>query len=163
MKIMVFTEGTLTMAKCGKGVSREERVEQVKQGLPDVDDFKTYVPVENAVDKLKTWMREGAAICYLTSRRDPAEVQLVKDTLNKYFFPDGEVYFCKVDEDYGDVALRVMPDALIEDDCESIGGEAEMTYPKLPAEERAQIKSIIVKEFEGIDNLPGDLNELTSL
>lgn len=32
-----------------------------------------------------------------------------------------------------------MPDVIMEDDCESIGGEAEMIYPQLHSEERNRI------------------------
>lgn len=161
MKIMIFTEGTLTMALSGKDVSREERVEQVKNGLPEVDDFSTYIPVGNAVNKLNTWKHQGAEICYLTSRRDLSEVLIVRDTLKRYAFPEGEVYYRENGENYGDAASRVMPDILIEDDCESIGGEVEMTYPMLPPKVQSQIKSIVVKEFGGIDSLPDDLKELS--
>ena len=50
-------------------------------------------------------------------------------------------------EEYKDVAERVMPDVLIEDDCESIGGEIEMSYPHIKDELRARIRSVVVKEF----------------
>lgn len=53
-----------------------------------------------------------------------------------------------------------MPDILIEDDCGSIGGEPEMTYPHIDPKKKRQIKSIVVKEFSGIDNLPDKLEEL---
>ena len=52
--------------------------------------------------------------------------------------------------------MRVMPDILIEDDCESIGGTFEMIYPNIRSELRFKIKSIVVKEFEGIDRLSDD-------
>ncbi len=47
-----------------------------------------------------------------------------------------------------------MPGIIIEDDCESIGGEVEITYPHIKSELKARIQSIVVKEFSGIDNLP---------
>lgn len=47
----------------------------------------------------------------------------------------------------------MIPDILIEDDCESIGGEKEMVYPHIKDELKSKIKSIVVKEFEGIDHL----------
>lgn len=53
-----------------------------------------------------------------------------------------------------------MPDIFIEDDCESIGGEVEMTYPYINPEIQKKIHSIIVKEFEGIDHLPSSIVEL---
>jgi len=53
-----------------------------------------------------------------------------------------------------------MPDILIEDDCESIGGESEMTYPHIREDLKQKIKSIVVKEFQGIDHLPDSLTAL---
>jgi hypothetical protein len=58
------------------------------------------------------------------------------------------------------VAERTLPDILIEDDCECIGGESEMTYPHIRQELKSMIKSIVVKEFSGIDHLPDALSEL---
>lgn len=58
------------------------------------------------------------------------------------------------------VAENLVPDILIEDDCESIGGEKEMTYPNIKDELKNKIKSIVVKEFKGIDHLPDDIEEL---
>ncbi|OGE71166.1 hypothetical protein A2617_01400 [Candidatus Daviesbacteria bacterium RIFOXYD1_FULL_41_10] len=57
---------------------------------------------------------------------------------------------------------NVLPDILIEDDCESIGGEIEMCYPNIKPEIKEKIKHIIVKEFQGIDHLPDNLDELDS-
>ena len=53
-----------------------------------------------------------------------------------------------------------MPDFLIEDDCESIGGEKEMTITFIKPEIKEKIKSVVVKEFGGIDYLPDNLDEL---
>jgi len=53
-----------------------------------------------------------------------------------------------------------MPDILIEDDCESIGGESEMIYPHIREDLKQKIKSIVVKEFQGIDHLPDSLTAL---
>ena len=53
-----------------------------------------------------------------------------------------------------------MPDILIEDDCESIGGEKEMTITFIKPEVRQKIKSVVIKEFGGIDYLPDDFQEL---
>ena len=51
-------------------------------------------------------------------------------------------------------------DVLIEDDCESIGGQAEMTITYVSPEKKKQIKSIPVPEFGGIDHLPDDIDKL---
>jgi hypothetical protein len=76
-------------------------------------------------------------------------------------FPSGRVVGRAAGESYGDVAGRVLPEVLIEDDCESIGGAAELTYPQILLELRERITSIVVPEFGGIDHLPGALGELS--
>jgi len=66
----------------------------------------------------------------------------------------------KEGQEYKDVVESVVPDIFIEDDCASIGGEAEMTYPHIKPEIQPKIHSIVVKEFANIDYLPDDVNEL---
>ena len=145
MKIMVFLHGTAT-----------------KPATWDVigQSFAHYVPTGKAVEKLKKWVDQGAQICYLTSHEKAAGVEIDKQVLAKYGFPQGEIYWRQNGEAYKDVAERVMPDILIEDDCESIGGEAEMTYPHIREDLKPKIKSIVVKEFQGIDHLPSALADL---
>src|SRR5919204_383291 len=70
--------------------------------------------------------------------------------------PPAPVEYCAPGESYADVASRVSPDVIVEDDCESIGGTNEMTYPALPERARERIASVVVREFEGIDHLPDD-------
>lgn len=50
------------------------------------------------------------------------------------------------------------PDILIKDDCKSIGGDWQMCITKVNLELKEKIKSIIVPEFKGIDNLSFDIN-----
>ena len=83
-----------------------------------------------------------------------------QQVLDKYGFPKGEIFYRQKGEEYKDVAERVLPDILIEDDCESIGGEPEMTYPHIREELKPKIKSIVVKEFQGIDHLPETIGKL---
>ena len=123
-------------------------------------DYANYVPIKNAVKKLQDWKTQGAEISYLTSRKNLTEVGNIKNVLNKYDFPDGELFFRKKDEEYHSVAERVAPDILIEDDCESIGGIDEMTITHVNPAIKAKIKSIPVREFGGIDHLPNALDEL---
>jgi len=158
MKILVFTEGTIFTHASWIGLSREEIVKRVKTG--DVPGYAGTMPIGNAVEKLRAWQRQGALISYLTSRRDPEEVEQVRRVLQQYDLPQGELLFRRPGEEYGDAAERGMPDILIEDDCESIGGEVEMTYPHIRPELKAGIRSIVVKEFGGIDHLPDDISEL---
>ncbi len=171
MKILVFTEGTVLMHRNAKGVSRDEvgifsyimkLLRKTEPGSPY--DYSSYIPVGNAVEKLKRWKSQGTIILYLTSRRIKNEVEAIRNILRKYKFPDAnKLYFRNRGEDYEDVAERLLPDVIVEDDCESIGGEKEMTYPYIRADLKVRIKPITVKEFEGIDHLPDNITELLVL
>ena len=55
-----------------------------------------------------------------------------------------------------DVVERILPNILVED----IGGEKEMAYPHSKPEVRTRIKSIVIKEFGGIDHLPDKMFNL---
>jgi hypothetical protein len=144
MKILIFTEGTIIMHKDGESIH----------------DFASYIPISQAVDKLKTWANQGAEILYLTSRTKSEEIKDIKNVLKKYHFPEGELLFRQKGEEYKDVAERLIPDILIEDDCQSIGGADEMTITHIKPEIRKRVKSIPVKEFGGIDHLPDDVSNL---
>ncbi|MBI2021542.1 hypothetical protein HYS93_01515 [Candidatus Daviesbacteria bacterium] len=180
MKILVFTEGTILMHQDGKDLDREDRVRQShKAGIQreerwqkfgkdveyttptgSVHDYANYIPINKDVQKLTEWKNQGAIILYLTSRRIGKEIKEIKNVLERYNFPDSQnLYFRKEGEDYKDVAEKIKPDILVEDDCESIGGEKEMTYPHIRSDLRNKIKSVIVKEFEGIDKLPDNIYE----
>lgn len=88
----------------------------------------------------------------------------IREVLSKYGFPSPEnLYYRFPSEEYKDVAERLMPGILIEDDCESIGGEKEMTYTNINPSLKPKIKQVVVKEFEGIDHLSDNLNRLKSL
>lgn len=185
MIILVFTEGTVLVFSSGAGLPREEILKLSKDagvqregrnlafenntplpGVPkgSVYDFTSYIPVGRAVEKVKNWKEQGATIYYLTSRRIKEEINIVKNVLTKYHFPDSRnTIFRQKGEDYKDVAERLMPDILIEDDCESIGGEVEMTYPHINPQKKKSIKSVVVKEFSGIDRLPDKLEKLYKL
>lgn len=161
MKILIFTEGTAIMPSIAVGVSREERVKQSADNLPEVYDFRTYVPNGKVVEKLGGWKKQGAEIWYLTSRMEEGEVEDVREVLKKNKFPDlDHLLFRQGTQAYKDVAEKLMPDVFIEDDCESIGGEIEMTYPHIDPAIQPKIHSIVVKEFAGIDDLPNDISKL---
>lgn len=181
MRILVFTEGTALMHLGGKNLSREERVHQsnlagiqreeiylklgsktaYKPAPGSVHDYSSYIPVGNVVHKLIKWKEQNASIYYLSSRRTEDELKEIKNVLNKFSFPDPDnLLYREEGENYKDVVKRFIPDVLIEDDCESIGGEVEMTYPHIRADLKAKIKSVVVKEFGGIDHLPDDVNEI---
>lgn len=154
MKILIFTEGTILMHKNAVGHTRDEIVKQVKAKEKSVHNYKSYVPVGNAVKKLQKWKKDGAEILYLTSRKKPEEIEQIQNVLKKFKFPDGQFLFRRKDEEYKDVAERIIPDILVEDDCESIGGIDEMTITRIKPKIKKKIKSIPIKEFGGIDYLP---------
>lgn len=160
MKILVFLHGTTIMHKNAVGYTREEIVKQVKDKEKSVHDYKSYVPVRNAVKKLQNWKKDGAEILYLSSHKTAEYVEIDKFVLEKYGFPDGRVLFRQKSEQYKDVAEKIMPDILIEDDCESIGGTDEMTITHVKPKLKKKIKSIVVKEFSGLDHLPDRISAL---
>ena len=96
----------------------------------------------------------------LSSHTRPEHVGQDRSVLRTFHCPAGEAVFRTVGETYQDVARRILPDILIEDDCESIGGESHMIFPHLRPELQARVRSIVVKEFEGIDHLPDNLDAL---
>ncbi len=157
---MVFLHGTAIMHKAGQGKTPTERSKQVEENEPSVHKYDTYIPVGDAVHKIKKWQNQGAKIVYLSSHEDEENVQKDIQVLIKHNFPDGPVLYREGKETYADIAERVMPDILIEDDCKSIGGEPEMIYPHINPKKKRLIKSIVVKEFTGIDQIPDDLVEL---
>lgn len=160
MKILVFLHGTLIMHQTGLNKSREERVKQSKEREASVLDYANYVPIGNAVEKLNKWKSQGADIYYLSSHKSSDDVDKDRLVLEKYSFPQGEIYWRVNNKSYAEVAEGIMPDILIEDDCESIGREKEMTYPNIKPGLKHRIKHIIVKEFAGIDHLPDNIEEL---
>jgi len=67
MKILIFLHGTVIMHESAEGKTREERVRQVLNSDSSVHDYISYIPVDNAVEKLKSWQSQGAEIIYLSS------------------------------------------------------------------------------------------------
>ncbi|MBU2082034.1 hypothetical protein KKH14_01255 [Patescibacteria group bacterium] len=163
MKILIFLQGTIIMHKSAEGKTHEEQVSQSSNKDPSTDDYISYIPVGDAVKKLKSWHTQGAEILYLSAHENDGDIETDKLVLRKYDFPEGQIFFRHNGESYKDITERIIPDILIEDDCESIGGEKEMTITYVKPEVKQKIRSIVVKEFGGIDNLPGDLNDLLTL
>lgn len=150
------------MHKNAIGRAREEITKQVVEGDQSIHDYALYVPVGKAVKKLQEWEGQGARICYLSSHKDAKDVESDKFVLKEHAFPSGQIFYRGNGEEYKDVVERIrpLPDVIFEDDCESIGGKAEMVYPNLKPELKDRIKSIVVKEFEGIDHIPDRICEL---
>jgi hypothetical protein len=159
MKILVFTEGTILMHKNAEGLKRKKIIKQVKEKEISVKDYANYIPIKGSIEKLSLWKNQGAEIIYLTSRKSKKEINQIRDILKKYNFPKGTLFFRKEGEEYKDVAERVSPDVLIEDDCESIGG-IKMTITYIKSQIKKKIKSVSVKEFAGINNLPNNFKDL---
>lgn len=154
-----------------RGKTREQIIQQVIEQEASVREFDNYIPIGSAALKLDNWVLGGAEICYLSALTKDKKVRgdeivgeegLKADdkVLRRYNFPAGKIYHRGGGEDYKDIVERVRPDILIEDDCVSIGGEKEMTYPHIAKDIQPEIKWIKVKEFAGIDFLPDSLGEL---
>jgi hypothetical protein len=161
MKILIFLHGTTIMHKGAKGLARERIVRQVVEGDASIHDHASYIPVGNAAKKLQEWKRQGARICYLSSHKSTRDVETDRSVLKKYGFPDGQIFYRLGGEEYKDVVERIrpLPNLIVEDGCESIGGEVEMVYPNLRPELKSKIKSIVVEEFQGIDCIPDKISE----
>lgn len=160
MKILIFTEGTIIMHKNAAGHTREEIVKQVKDNENSVKNYALYIPINNAVDKISDWKNQGAEILYLTSRKNLEEIKDIKKVLKEYNFPEGKLLFRQNNEEYKNIVEKNIPDILIEDDCESIGGVDEMTITHVNPKIKTKIKSIPIKEFGGIDFLPDKISAL---
>ncbi|MFB0503774.1 MAG: hypothetical protein ACETWE_08070 [Candidatus Bathyarchaeia archaeon] len=147
------------MNKNAKGHAREEIVRQVIDGKDSsLNQWKTHITIRNAAKKLRTWENQSVETLYLTSRTKPTEVEDMRGVLEKYNFPDGPLFSRREGEEYKDIVERVMPDVIIEDKCESIGGKDEMTYTQTKQELKHRIRLIAVKEFGGIDYLQDNIS-----
>lgn len=160
MKILVFLHGTTIMHTGAVGCSKDEIIDQVRKKEASVYDYTAYVPVGNTVKKLKKWKDQGVEILYLSSHETIEDVEKDKQVLRKYNFPDGQVFFRQKGQAYKDIVEGIIPDILIDDDCESIGGEDEMTITFVKPEIKKKVRSIVVEEFGGIDHLPDKISEL---
>jgi len=162
------------MHKNAAGLAREQIIQQVIEQEESVRDFRNYIPIGNAAQKLNEWVRRGAVISYLSaltenkkSRGDEVVgkegLKADEEVLNQYGFPKGIIYHRGQNETYAGVVekMQPLPDTFIEDNCASIG-VSEQTYPHLRPEIQLQIKSIMVEEFGGIDQLPDDPRLLIS-
>ena len=109
MRLLVFLHGTVLMHSGAIGVTRAERVAQVRAGHPTIGDYAAYVPVDDVVAKLHRWQDAGAQIDYLSSHRNPDDVALDAFVLRMHGFPPGRVLARQPGESYGDVAGRETP------------------------------------------------------
>lgn len=156
----MFLHGTTIMHSAGLGCARTERVRQVADGHPTVADLASYVPIDHAPHTLAEWARQGAKIVYLSSHRRPSDLAADRQVLRRHGFPPGPVEFRTQGESYADVVARVAPDVIVEDDCESIGGTPQMTFPQLSPRLKSSVVSIVVPEFGGIDAVAERVSEI---
>ncbi|HOE09480.1 MAG TPA: hypothetical protein PLV89_11495, partial [Treponemataceae bacterium] len=105
-------------------------------------------------EKTFDWYKQGADIIYLTSRKRKIQVVTIADILGRNNFAPGILISREGNEMYKDIVESVKPDILIEDDCRSIGGKWQMCITYVKPDIKRRIKSIVVKEFQGIDHLP---------
>ena len=142
MKILIFTEGTI-----------------LKPSSPDkAHDYKSYVAIGKAVEKVNGFVEQGAEVSFLTSRDKFLEIKAIQDVLKTAGFIPIKLHARREGEDYLSVVKAVMPDILIEDNCASLI-EKEIISEKFPKQD-LMIKAIVVNEFEGIDSLPDNIDQL---
>lgn len=144
LRIMIFTEGTILGPR----------------NLFQQFNHASYVPIKNSVNIIKSWEQQGAEIMYLTSRKKAKHVQEIKEILLINHFSGQYLYYREKGQKYKDIVELAIPDILIEDDCRSIGGKWQISITYVKPEVKNKVKSIIVKEFKGIDYLPTLLSEL---
>lgn len=139
IRILIFTEGTII----GPG--------NIFQHF----NHAAYVPVGSSNEKTLEWYKQGADMAYLTSRKKKKQVTAIAKILERYNFAPG-ILISRGDNNikYKDIVESYKPDILIEDDCRSIGGKWQMCITHVKPEIKKSIKSIVVREFKGIDHLP---------
>lgn len=143
VKIMIFAEGTVLKPK----------------SLLSLYNHRAYIPIGNAVSMIENWHRQNAEILYCTSRKGK-QVEDIARLLKRYRFAGSKLYYREEKQQYKDVIEEVRPDILIEDDCRSIGGSWQMCITHVSPAVRNFIKSVVVKEFKGIDHLPCSVPDL---
>ena len=142
-KVMIFTEGTILKPK----------------SWCSLYNHNTYIPIGDAVDIIRGWQQQGADIIYCTSRRGK-QAENIATLLLKYDFVGSKLYYREKAQKYKNVVEMVRPDVLIEDDCKSIGGSWQMCITYVDPQIKNTIKSIVVREFKGIDHLSHDVQKL---
>lgn len=143
MKIMIFAEGTILKPK----------------SILTLYDYRTYIPIGNAAALIGAWGKQDVEILYCTSRKGK-QAEEIAQLLLKYGFIGSKLYFREKKQKYKDIIESVKPDILIEDDCRSIGGKWQMCITYVAPQVKNSIKSIIIKEFKGIDHLSSSVRDL---
>ncbi|MFX1371520.1 MAG: hypothetical protein ACFFCE_06630 [Promethearchaeota archaeon] len=148
MRILLFLHGTCIMHRNALGLSRIQIVQQViEDNDHSISDFASYIPIGKVIKKLTSWKNQGAEISYLSSHLTLENVKRDEIVLKKCNFPKGTIFYRQKEEDWNVQIEKAKPDIIIEDDCESIGGKHQMTFPNLKPELQSKIISIVIKEF----------------
>ena len=139
-RIMIFIEGTLFYTK------------------PFLFLFskKGYKPLGNSIRTVNDLFDKGNEI-YLCSYVLKNRYVFIKAIMDYYKINYTQILCRDKGEKYSDLVERVRPDILIEDDCASIGGEKEWCITNVSEDIGTNIKSIIVKEFNGIDHIEKEI------
>lgn len=145
LNIMVFAEGTILKPKSRLVLY----------------NHNAYIPIGNAAAITDSWRQQGANIIYCTSRKN-RQAEDIAHLLKKYGFTGAFLAVRESGDKYKDIVETLQPDILIEDDCKSIGGAWQMCITRTAPEIKKRIKSIVVPDFKGIDNLPTDVKQLQS-
>lgn len=111
-----------------------------------------YKPIGNAVEKVNAWYDEGNEI-YLCSYVRNARLRFIKSIIDFYGMKYTDILCRTRCEKYHEIVERLKPDILIEDDCKSIGGQKNCCITAVKEDIKEKIKSVIVPEFGGIDNV----------
>ena len=109
MRLLVFLHGTVLMPRAVFGVSRAERVAQVRAKQSTAGTTGAYVLVGDAMAKLQRWHDAGAVIDYLNSHRNPDDMARDVLVLRTHGFPAPRVLARHPGESYGDVVGREAP------------------------------------------------------
>jgi len=146
IKILIFAEGTILKPK----------------SIFTIYNHKSYLPIGNCIEKINGWHRQGAEILYCTSRKNNHAIEIA-DILRRYGFAGTKLFFREKGQKYKDIVELIKPNILIEDNCKSIGGSWQMCITYVQPLLKETIKSIIVKEFKGIDHLSQSINDLQQI
>ncbi len=143
LTIMIFTEGTILKPKSWFSLY----------------NHNSYIPIGDSVNIVKAWQEQGANIIYCTSRTNK-HAHDIAAILKSFGFTGAFLAMREHKEKYKDIVEALKPDILIEDDCKSIGGAWQMCITKVKPEIKKNIISIVVREFQGIDHLPVNTEQL---
>ncbi len=115
-----------------------------------------YTPIGNAVEIVNGLQKQGYEI-YLCSYVRKRRYKFIKRIIDFYGMKYTEILCREKGEQYSEIVERIKPDILVEDDCKSIGGQKEWCITDVREEIKVGIRSIIVPEYKGIDDVEIDM------